>query len=160
SFQGTQEALRSINLLTHFTQYVTAHAHLSLLLFGASAVMGAAYYCIPRVLNVSIFSRKLANLGFVLYLIGFFFFFLGFTFVGLTQGTSWVHVGLPVWTVLAGIRPYLALRAAGGSVLWLGFIVFVVNILATVIVRRPAVVPTPSEVQAKTGLVASEAPAD
>ncbi len=160
SFQGTQEALRSINLLTHFTQYVTAHAHLSLLLFGASAVMGASYYCIPRMLNVSIFSRKLANTGFLLYIIGFFFFFLGFTLVGLTQGTSWVHVGLPVWTVLAGIRPYLALRAAGGSVLWLGFIFFVVNILATVIVRRPAVVPTPSEIQAKTGLVPSGSPAD
>jgi cbb3-type cytochrome c oxidase subunit I len=160
SFQGTQEALRSINLLTHFTQYVTSHAHLSLLLFGASGVMAAAYYCIPRMLNISIFSRKLANTGFILYVIGFSFFFLGFMLVGLTQGTSWVHIGLPVWTVLAGIRPFLALRAAGGMVLWLGFILFVINILATVIVRRPAVLPAPSRIQSKIGLVPPKSSAD
>jgi cbb3-type cytochrome c oxidase subunit I len=153
SFQGTDEAFRSVNLLTHFTQYVPSHAHLSLLLFGASAVMGAAYYCIPRMLNVSIFSRKLANLGLILYIVGFFFFFSGFIFVGITQGTSWVHMGLPVWTVLPGIRPFLDLRAEGGAVLWLGFILFVINILATLIVRRPAVVPTSGDIKAKTGPV-------
>ncbi len=160
SFQGTQEALRSINLLTHFTQYVTAHAHLSLLLFGASAVMGAAYFCIPKMLNIAIWSKKLANIGFVLYIIGFSFFFLGFLLVGLTQGAAWVHIGLPVWTVLPGIRPYLALRAAGGTVLWLGFIFFVVNILATVIVRKPVSVPSQSEVKSNTGLVPDGTPAD
>ncbi len=144
SYQGTHEALMSVNLLTHFTQYVTSHAHLSLLFFGGSAVMGAAYYCIPRMLHISVWNRTLANVGFILYVIGFLFFFSGFLLVGTTQGTDWVHVGLPVWTVLPGIRPFLALRAAGGSVLWLGFIMFVVNILATVIVRRPEIVaPVP-----------------
>jgi cbb3-type cytochrome c oxidase subunit I len=160
SFQGTQQSLRSINLLTHFTQYVAAHAHLSLLLFGASGIQAAAYYCIPRMLNIRIFSQKLANIGFALYLLGFTFFFGGFLLVGLTQGTSWVHMGLPVWTVLPGIRPYMALRAAGGAVLFIGFILFVINILASVIVRRPAVVPTPSEIQANTGLVPSVTQAD
>ena len=160
SFQGTHQALRSVNLLTHFTQYVTAHAHLSLLLFGASAVMAAAYYCIPRILHVSIFSRTLANVGFIVYVIGFTFFFGGFLLVGLTQGTDWVHLGLPVWTTLPGIRPYLSLRAAGGSVLWVGFILFVYNILATIILRRPEVVaPTVYQPQAQPGLVTSEPPA-
>jgi cbb3-type cytochrome c oxidase subunit I len=161
SFQGTHEALRSINLLTHFTQYVTAHAHLSLLFFGASAVMAASYYCIPRMLHVSVFSRTLANLGFIVYVIGFAFFFSGFMLVGLTQGANWVHIGLPVWTTLPGIRPYLALRAAGGVVLWVGFIFFVVNILATIIVHRPELVPpTVRAPQPQTGLATSGTPAD
>ncbi len=162
SYQGTHEALRSVNLLTHFTQYVTSHAHLSLLFFGASAVMGAAYYCIPRILHVSIFSRTIANVGFILYVIGFFFFFSGFLLVGLTQGTDWVHVGLPVWTTLPGIRPYLALRAAGGAVLFVGFMMFVYNILATVIVRRPEVVPptqTVPQPQPQPGMATSGSPA-
>lgn len=142
SFQGTHEALRSVNLLTHFSQYVTAHAHLSLLFFGASAVMAASYYCIPRILHVSIYSRTLANVGFIVYTIGFAVFFTGFFLVGLTQGTNWVHIGLPVWTNLPGIRPYLALRAAGGMVLWVGFLAFVVNIFATILVRKPEVQPS------------------
>jgi cbb3-type cytochrome c oxidase subunit I len=160
SYQGTHEALRSVNLLTHFTQYVTSHAHLSLLFFGASAVMAAAYYCIPRILHVSVFSRTIANVGFIVYVIGFTFFFSGFLLVGLTQGTDWVHVGLPVWTTLPGIRPYLALRAAGGAVLFVGFLMFVYNILATVIVRRPEVVlPTESRPQPLPGLETSGTPA-
>jgi cbb3-type cytochrome c oxidase subunit I len=161
SFQGTHEALRSINLLTHFTQYVTAHAHLSLLFFGASAVMAASYYCIPRILHVSVYSRALANVGFIIYVIGFSFFFAGFILVGLTQGASWVHIGLPVWTTLPGIRPYLALRASGGMVLWVGFILFVINIFATVIVHRPAVeMPVVRAPQPQTGLSTSGTPAD
>ena len=123
--------------------------------------MGAAYYCIPRILNISIFSRTLANVGFILYLIGFSFFFAGFILVGLTQGASWVHIGLPVWTTLPGIRPYLALRASGGIVLWAGFILFVVNVFATVIVRRPAVEPPAVRApQPQTGLATSGTPAD
>ncbi len=160
SFQGTQEAIRNVNLLTHFTQYVTSHAHLSLLLFGASAVMGGAYYAIPRILNCSIWSRRLANVGVILYLIGFFFFFMGFLLVGLTQGTDWVHLGLPVWTVLPGIRPYLELRLVGGAVLFTGFILFVINILMTWIIRRPAVIVDPVEAQRKTGYAISGATTD
>jgi cbb3-type cytochrome oxidase subunit 1 len=162
SYQGTHEALRGINLLTHFTQYVTSHAHLSLLFFGASGVMAAAYYCIPRILHVRIFSRTLANVGFIVYVVGFTFFFGGFLFVGLVQGASWVHAGLPVWTVLPAIRPYLALRAVGGSVLWVGFIMFVVNILATMIARRPEVLAPAAQraPQPQTGMTPSNAPAD
>ena len=100
--------------------------------------------------------------GFILYFIGFIFFFGGFLLVGLVQGTNWVHAGLPVWTVLPAIRPYLALRAAGGAVLFTGFILFVINMFATMIARKPeVVVPSPLPVpQPRTGLQPSGSPAD
>lgn len=141
SYQGSHQALRSINLLTHFTQYVPGHAHLSLLFFAGSTVIGATYYIIPRIFNVRLYSAALANIHFALFLVGFTFFFAGFLLVGTTQGTEWVHGGLPVWTVLPALRPYMALRAAGGSMLWLSFWVFAFNIFATVIVRKPVHVP-------------------
>jgi cbb3-type cytochrome c oxidase subunit I len=164
SFQGTDQALFSVNLLTHYSQYVTSHAHLSLLFFGASGVMAAAYYAIPRMLHVKIWSRTLANVGFIVYVIGFVFFFAGFMLVGFVQGTSWIHVGLPVWTVLPGIRPFLALRAAGGSVLWVGFMMIVFNLLATVIARqpeevRPTVPGDTNRPQPQTGINPDVAPA-
>ena len=40
SFQGTHEAFRAVNELTHFTQYVPGHAHLGLLFFAASVDHG------------------------------------------------------------------------------------------------------------------------
>jgi cytochrome c oxidase cbb3-type subunit 1 len=141
SYQGSHQAIRSINLITHFTQYVPGHAHLSLLFFAASTIMGAMYYIIPRLYNSRIYSRTLANVQFALYVIGFAFFFGGFLEVGLVQGSNWLHGGLPVWTVLPTLRPYMALRAAGGVLLWTSFLMFTYNIWATMLVRRPVVEP-------------------
>jgi cbb3-type cytochrome c oxidase subunit I len=137
SFQGSHEAIRSINLLTHFTQYVPGHAHLNLLFFSAVTIMGGAYYIIPRIYKCQIYSRTLANVQYATLFIGFSAFFAGFTLVGVVQGADWVHGGLPVWPVLPTLRPYMALRAAGGAVLWTNFIMFTYNIFATVLVRRP-----------------------
>ncbi len=142
SYQGSHQALRRINELTHFTQYVPGHAHLSLMFFAASVIMGGAYYVIPRIYKCRIFSRPLANIQYSLYVFGFIFFFGGFLLTGLVQGTSWVHQGLPVWSVLPGLRPYMALRVAGGAVIVISFILFTYNLYATVIRRRPISEPT------------------
>ncbi len=141
SYQGTHQAFRSINLLTHFTQYVPGHAHLSLLFFSASTLIGGMYYVIPRIYKCQLYSRRLANVGYALYVVGFVFFFGGFLLAGLVQGTAWLHQGLPVWSVLPGLRPYMALRASGGGLLVLGFALFTFNILATVVQRKPASEP-------------------
>jgi cbb3-type cytochrome c oxidase subunit I len=137
SFQGSHQAIRNINLLTHFTQYVPGHAHLSLLFFAASTVVGAIYYIIPRIWNCQLFSRRLANVQYALYVVGFTFFFGGFLLTGLTQGTNWVHQGLPVWSVLPGLRPYMSLRATGGMLIVISFILFAYNVFATALQRRP-----------------------
>jgi cbb3-type cytochrome c oxidase subunit I len=144
SYQGSHQALRGINLLTHFTQYVPGHAHLSLLFFAASVIMGAAYYVIPRVYDCHIYSRKLADVQYTLYLFGFTIFFGGFLLTGLVQGTNWVNQGLPVWSVLPGLRPYMALRAAGGTLVVTSFALFTFNILATVWQRRSVARPAGS----------------
>jgi cbb3-type cytochrome c oxidase subunit I len=144
SYQGSHQALRGINLLTHFTQYVPGHAHLSLLFFAASVIMGAAYYIIPHVYDCHIYSRKLANVQYSLYVFGFIFFFGGFLLTGLVQGTNWVHQGLPVWSVLPGLRPYMALRAAGGALVVTSFALFTFNILATALQRRSVAHPAGS----------------
>ena len=143
SYQGSHQALRGINLLTHFTQYVPGHAHLALLFFSGSVVMGGIFYIIPRIYKVRIYSRTLANVQYSLFVIGFLFFFAGFMFTGLTQGTAWLHQGLPVWSVLPGLRPYMALRAVGGALVVISFILFTYNILATIIKRKPVSAPSP-----------------
>jgi cbb3-type cytochrome c oxidase subunit I len=137
SYQGSHQALRGINLITHFTQYVPGHAHLSLLFFAASVLMGAIYYIVPRIYNARLYSRNLANVQYSLYVIGFTFFFGGFMLTGLVQGTNWLHQGLPVWSVLPGLRPYMALRAVGGALVVISFTLFAINVLVTVWQRRP-----------------------
>lgn len=143
SYQGSHQALRGVNLLTHFTQYVPGHAHLALLFFAASVVMGGIFYTIPRIYKVQIYSRSMINVQYSMYVIGFIFFFTGFILTGLTQGTAWLHQGLPVWSVLPGLRPYMALRAIGGMLLVVSFILFTYNVVATLVKRKPLVQPQP-----------------
>jgi cytochrome c oxidase cbb3-type subunit 1 len=141
SYQGSHQALKGINELTHFTQYVPGHAHLSLLFFAASVIMGAAYYVVPRICNCQVYSRRLANIQYAVYFVGFTFFFGGFLLTGLVQGTSWVHQGLPIWSVLPGLRPYMALRASGGALVVISFMLFTYNIWATVLQGKAVVQP-------------------
>ena len=141
SYQGSHQALRGINLLTHFTQYVPGHAHLALLFFAASVVMGGIFYTIPRIYKVQLYSRTLVNVQYSLYVIGFLFFFTGFLLTGLTQGTAWLHQGLSVWSVLPGLRPYMALRAIGGTLLVVSFILFTYNVYASLVKRKPLAQP-------------------
>jgi cbb3-type cytochrome c oxidase subunit I len=141
SFQGSQQALRGINLLTHFTQYVPGHAHFALMFFAASTLFGLMYHAIPRIYNCRLYSTRLANVQYSLYVVGFVFFFGGFLLTGLLQGSAWLHEGLPVWSVLPGLRPYMALRASGGGLLVISFALFAFNMIATVVQRRPAIHP-------------------
>src|SRR5574340_81767 len=69
SFQGSNEALRGVNLLTHFTQYVPGHAMLGLMFFSASVCIGGAYYVLPRALGCSLYSRRLARAQYSLYVV-------------------------------------------------------------------------------------------
>jgi cbb3-type cytochrome c oxidase subunit I len=151
SYQGSHQSLRSINLLTHFTQYVPGHAHLSLLFFAASVVMGAMYHMIPKICGCRIYSRTLANVQYSFYAVGFLFFFLGFTLTGLVQGAVWVHEGLPIWSVLPALKPYMALRAVGGTLVFLSFVTFAVNIIATWWKRLPVSGPDGAAVAALVG---------
>lgn len=141
SYQGAHQALRQINMLTHFTQYVPGHAHLALLFFAGSTIIGGSYYVIPRISGREIFSRTLGNVQYSLYVVGFTLFFGGFLLTGLTQGSNWLYQGLPVWSVLPGLRPYMALRATGGVLLVFSFLIYTYNIFGTALAGRVAVRP-------------------
>jgi cbb3-type cytochrome c oxidase subunit I len=155
SFQGSNQALRGVNELTHFTQYVPGHAHLALLFFSASVCIGAVYYILPRVFGCALYSRRLARAQYAAYIFGFAGFFAGFLLTGLTQGASWVHMGIPVWTALPGLRPYMALRVMGGVLLVSSFVMFAYNVIATIAVRRPFELP---DLDTNTATVPSAAP--
>jgi cytochrome c oxidase cbb3-type subunit 1 len=51
SIEGSFEALRSVNTVTHFTHFTVAHAHLGLYAFVAITLFGGIYFAMPRVLG-------------------------------------------------------------------------------------------------------------
>lgn len=158
SFLGSHLALRSMNQVAHFTQYIPGHAHLGLLFFSASTVIGGVYYTLPRICSCEIYSRTIGNAGYLLHTFGFAAFFTGFTLTGVVQGSNWVNAGLPVWTTLPALRTWMALRAMGGALLVMGFALWAFNVFATVIASRAIVRPTASGEpgETRTGLRRAE----
>jgi len=156
SFQGSNEAIPSVNLVTHFTQYVPGHAMLGLMFFSASVCIAGAYYVVPRALGCSLYSRRLARAQYALYVIGFAAFFLTFLVNGAIQGVAWVHGGIPIWTVLPTLRPWGAIRIMGGALVVTSFVMFAYNVIATVIVRRPFELP---DAKVRTATIPGSTPA-
>ncbi len=160
SFQGTNEALRGVNEITHFTQYVPGHAMLGLMSFSASCCIAGAYYVLPRALGCSLYSRRLARAQYALYVIGTAAFILSFVVNGGIQGMAWVHGGMPVWTVLPLLGTWGAVRIMGGALIVTSFVMFAYNILATAVVRHPFELPDLkvriTEIPASAAAVAGE----
>lgn len=71
SFQGSIEALRSVNSVTHFTHYTVGHAHLGAYAFVTLVMFGAAYHMLPRMTGRAFQWPALINAHFWLVVIGF-----------------------------------------------------------------------------------------
>lgn len=137
SFQGSFQSLRASNYFIHFSQWTPGHAHLALLgSFGFLAV-GAAYYLIPQITGIRIYSRRLMRLSFWLAFVGFILFFLSMTVAGLAANSNWWQHINPVET-LPTLRDYFIWRAMAGGIVVVAAFIFAYNIIMTLVRARHA----------------------
>src|SRR3546814_9859165 len=89
-FQGSTEALRSIQQPTHFTDFVISHSHLTV--FGTFVVwaLGGLVYTWPKLCRRELWSFKLGNWSFWLITVGISTMGLVLTAGGLQQGFMWM----------------------------------------------------------------------
>src|SRR5260370_902858 len=115
SLQGSIEALRSVNTITHFTHFTVAHAHLGLYGFFAMVMFGSIYFIMPRVLGREWPSAALISLHFWLVACGFAIYFVGLSMGGWLQGLAMLDAKQPFMASVAVTLPYLEARSLGGS---------------------------------------------
>lgn len=131
NIQGSFEAIQSFNRLTHFTNFVVAHAHLALLGAFTFLGMGVIDYVIPQVLKKPLYSTRLTEWQYWLIVIGFLGFFWSLTIAGFIQGQAWLR-GIPEVNLIPFLRPYYMARAIFGAMIVLSGIVQAYNIIKTV----------------------------
>ena len=136
-FQGSLEALRSLQQPTHFTDFVISHSHLTV--FGTFVVWAIAgtVYVWPRLAHdAPLWSFRLGNWGFWLVTLGISAMGLVLTAQGLQQGfmlmagTEWVHS-------VNAIRPYWWVRTFTGISMDLGMSLLVYTLMKTSLAARP-----------------------
>jgi cbb3-type cytochrome c oxidase subunit I len=128
SIQGSMMALPDVQRVTHFNNWVVAHAHVGVLGFAGMIALGGLYYILPRITGKPLYSRFLADFQYWLVLIGVIGFTVVLTIVGLIQGNAWLN-GEIVYRVLPEIHIYYIARASLGLMIFSSAILGLYNIL-------------------------------
>ncbi len=128
--QGPLQSLPYVQQLTHFTNWVIAHAHMGVFGFAGMTALGGMYFILPRITGKPLYSAKLADLQYWLVLIGITGFFAVLTVAGLIQGNGWLS-GETVYRLLPQIYLYMVLRASLGILIVGGATIGLYNIFMT-----------------------------
>lgn len=138
SVQGSFEALRGVNTVTHFTHYTVGHAHLGMYAFIAMALFGGIYFIMPRVVGREWPWPRLILAHFWLSAAGIAIYFVALTVGGWLQGTAMLDAARPFMDSVALTLPYLKARTAGGILMTLGHLAFAAHFAAMVLGLGPS----------------------
>ncbi len=129
SVQGSLEALRSVNVITHFTHYTVAHAHLGMYGFFTLVMFGSIYFIMPRIVDWEWPHPWMISAHFWLVALGFAVYFIGLTTGGWLQGVAMVDATKPFMDSVAVTLPYLKSRSVGGGLMVLGHLIFMIHFI-------------------------------
>jgi cytochrome c oxidase cbb3-type subunit I/II len=90
TFEGPLLSVRSVNLLSHYTDWTIAHVHAGALGWVGFLIFGMIYWLLPRLFQTELWSRKLAEAHFWLGTIGILLYIVAIYAAGLTQGLMWL----------------------------------------------------------------------
>ena len=138
TFEGPMMSLKSVNALTHYTDYIIGHVHLGALAWNGGLAFAMLYYIVPRIYGTELYSTRLANVHFWLATLGILFYAIPMYIAGITQSLMWqefaadgtLRYGNFLETVVR-LAPMYALRAAGGTLYMTGALVAVYNLWRT-----------------------------
>jgi cytochrome c oxidase cbb3-type subunit 1 len=130
SLEGSFEALRSVNAVTHFTHFTVAHAHLGMYAFVSMVMFGAIYFMMPRVLEWEWPYPWLIQLHFWLVAVGILIYVIGLSIGGWLQGMAMLDAARSFNESILVTIPWLKSRSIGGALMTLGHLVFVGHFFA------------------------------
>ena len=138
TLEGPTLAIKSINSLSHYTDWTIAHVHTGALGWNGFLTFSVLYWLIPRIYNTKLWSIKLANYHFWIALLGMMFYVIPMYVSGVTQGLMWKqfnHDGFLQYPnfleIVLQIVPMHRLRAVGGVLYITGAVLMAFNLYRT-----------------------------
>ncbi len=149
TFEGPMLSIKTVNALSHYTDWTIAHVHAGALGWNGLMIFGMMYWLLPRLYQTKLWSVKLATTHFWFATVGILLYVLAIYTAGLTQGLMWRafdetgRLQYPdfVETVMALIPMYWV-RVVGGLLYITGGLMAAVNYFMTW-KSRPAVYAEP-----------------
>jgi cytochrome c oxidase cbb3-type subunit 1 len=138
TFEGPLMSLKSVNALSHYTDWTIGHVHSGALGWVAMISIGSFYHLIPRLWETKMYSSRLIFLHFWLATIGILFYISSMWVAGIGQGLmlrAFDEYGTLAYTFIESVRflklPYVV-RAAGGGLFVSGMIIMAFNVFMTI----------------------------
>ncbi|MDY0084716.1 MAG: cytochrome-c oxidase, cbb3-type subunit I [Bacteroidales bacterium] len=139
TFEGPMLSLKSVNAISHFTDWTIAHVHIGALGWNGMLTFGMIYWLLPRLYKTKLFSVKLANAHFWLATTGMLFFAIPLYFAGFTQSLMWKEfteegfLKYPNFIeTVTQILPMYWIRVLGGTLYITGVILMIYNAAKTI----------------------------
>ncbi len=138
TFEGPMMALKSVNALSHYTDWTIAHVHSGALGWVAMITFGSFYHMIPKLWDTKLYSQRLVFVHFWLATIGILLYIVSMWVSGIAQGMMWRtfddfgNLKYSFAETVAFVKPLYAMRAIGGMFFLLGVFVMIYNIYKTI----------------------------
>jgi cytochrome c oxidase cbb3-type subunit 1 len=148
TFEGPMMAIKSVNALSHYTDWTVGHVHSGALGWVAMVSIGAIYHLIPNIYNQGrMYSIKLINTHFWLHTIGVVLYIVAMWISGIMQGMMWRAVntdGTLTYSFVQSLEasyPFYLMRFIGGCFVVTGMLVMAYNVVKTIRAKDGALEP-------------------
>lgn len=139
TFEGPMMAIKSVNALSHYTDWTIGHVHSGALGWVAMISIGAIYHLIPALFAQGrMYSVKLVNTHFWLHTVGVVLYIVAMWISGVMQGLMWRAVnadGTLMYSFVQSLEashPFYIMRFVGGVFIVTGMLVMAYNVFRTI----------------------------
>ena len=150
TFEGPMMAIKTVNALSHYTDWTVGHVHSGALGWVGLISMGSLYYMVPRLFGQKqMFSIKAIELHFWLATIGIVLYISALWISGVMEGLMWRAMnadGTLAYTFVESVKakfPYYFTRLLGGALYLSGMLIMAWNVYKTATSGKPVLVNIP-----------------
>ena len=149
TFEGPMMSIKTVNSLSHYTDWTIGHVHSGALGWVAMVSIGSIYMLLPALLGLKqMYSVKWIDAHFWVHTIGVVFYIASMWIAGVMQGLMWRATnadGTLTYTFvesLAATYPYYLVRLGGGLMVFAGMLLMALNVWKTYqMVKTPPLQP-------------------
>ncbi|MBL8397402.1 MAG: cytochrome-c oxidase, cbb3-type subunit I [Candidatus Accumulibacter sp.] len=139
TFEGPMMAIKTVNALSHYTDWTVGHVHSGALGWVAMVSIGSIYYLLPRLFGKSeMFSVRLITVHFWVATVGVVLYIASMWISGVMQGLMWRAVnadGTLTYSFVESVKasyPFWGIRFLGGLLFLVGMLIMAYNMVKTI----------------------------
>jgi cytochrome c oxidase cbb3-type subunit 1 len=150
TFEGPMMAIKTVNSLSHYTDWTVGHVHSGALGWVGLVSMGSLYYMVPRLFGQKqMHSIKAIELHFWLATVGIVLYIAALWISGVMEGLMWRAInadGTLTYTFVESVKakqPYYIIRVLGGLLYLGGMVIMLWNVIKTATSGKAAIATIP-----------------